>query len=215
MEHENKPSESINAIKSVGEPKQKNFLISLLSILLLISVLIAGIFAYQTQKFVKELQSIRNERLTISTPVATQTSDPTTDWETYTGQNFLFKYPTGLSLEKTENKIIVRIDAPDIKAVEGICPRYLAFSIKDKDSVIKTVKNKYSCVHETLIKNENIFIESQYYDGQDDINKAILSTFKFTESVACTMDAKICPDGSAVGRSGPKCEFAPCPTPKS
>ncbi len=28
---------------------------------------------------------------------------------------------------------------------------------------------------------------------------------------ACTMDAKVCPDGSAVGRSGPNCEFAPCP----
>jgi len=29
--------------------------------------------------------------------------------------------------------------------------------------------------------------------------------------VACTMDAKICPDGSAVGRIGPNCKFAPCP----
>ena len=29
--------------------------------------------------------------------------------------------------------------------------------------------------------------------------------------VACTMDAKICPDGTAVGRTGPNCEFAPCP----
>ncbi len=29
--------------------------------------------------------------------------------------------------------------------------------------------------------------------------------------VACTMDAKICPDGSAVGRIGPNCEFAACP----
>lgn len=28
---------------------------------------------------------------------------------------------------------------------------------------------------------------------------------------ACTMDARICPDGSAVGRTGPNCEFAPCP----
>ena len=28
--------------------------------------------------------------------------------------------------------------------------------------------------------------------------------------VACTSEAKICPDGSAVGRSGPNCEFAPC-----
>lgn len=29
--------------------------------------------------------------------------------------------------------------------------------------------------------------------------------------VACTMEAKLCPDGSYVGRSGPNCEFAPCP----
>lgn len=28
---------------------------------------------------------------------------------------------------------------------------------------------------------------------------------------ACTMEAKICPDGSAVGRIGPNCEFAACP----
>lgn len=32
------------------------------------------------------------------------------------------------------------------------------------------------------------------------------------EPVACTMDAKMCPDGSYVGRTGPKCEFAACPT---
>ncbi len=30
--------------------------------------------------------------------------------------------------------------------------------------------------------------------------------------VACTADAKMCPDGSAVGRMGPSCEFAPCPS---
>jgi hypothetical protein len=29
---------------------------------------------------------------------------------------------------------------------------------------------------------------------------------------ACTMEAKLCPDGSAVGRTGPNCEFAECPT---
>lgn len=31
------------------------------------------------------------------------------------------------------------------------------------------------------------------------------------EQVACTMDAKLCPDGSYVGRQGPNCEFAACP----
>jgi hypothetical protein len=28
---------------------------------------------------------------------------------------------------------------------------------------------------------------------------------------ACTQEAKICPDGSSVGRTGPNCEFAACP----
>lgn len=31
------------------------------------------------------------------------------------------------------------------------------------------------------------------------------------EPVFCTMDAKVCPDGSSVGRIAPNCEFAPCP----
>jgi hypothetical protein len=29
--------------------------------------------------------------------------------------------------------------------------------------------------------------------------------------VACVMDAKICPDGTSVGRVPPNCEFAACP----
>ena len=31
------------------------------------------------------------------------------------------------------------------------------------------------------------------------------------DPVMCTMDAKLCPDGSYVSRQGPNCEFAPCP----
>lgn len=42
----------------------------------------------------------------------------------------------------------------------------------------------------------------QTYDGADEPG-----------GVACTMEAKQCPDGSYVGRQGPKCEFAPCPIP--
>lgn len=32
------------------------------------------------------------------------------------------------------------------------------------------------------------------------------------DQVACTLEAKLCPDGSSVGRVPPNCEFAPCPT---
>jgi len=31
------------------------------------------------------------------------------------------------------------------------------------------------------------------------------------QQTACTEEAKVCPDGSAVGRTGPNCEFAECP----
>jgi hypothetical protein len=30
---------------------------------------------------------------------------------------------------------------------------------------------------------------------------------------ACNADAMLCPDGSSVGRTGPKCEFQACPSP--
>lgn len=33
------------------------------------------------------------------------------------------------------------------------------------------------------------------------------------EPVACAQDAKLCPDGSYVSRTAPRCEFAPCPNP--
>jgi len=49
--------------------------------------------------------------------------------------------------------------------------------------------------------------------GTKDITDQILSTFKFTDQgqIACTQEAKQCPDGSYVGRTGPNCEFAVCP----
>ncbi|MDO8739962.1 MAG: hypothetical protein Q7J54_00115 [Candidatus Woesearchaeota archaeon] len=38
-----------------------------------------------------------------------------------------------------------------------------------------------------------------------------LFTEKRENPVACTQEAKICPDGSSVGRTGPNCEFTKCP----
>jgi hypothetical protein len=36
-----------------------------------------------------------------------------------------------------------------------------------------------------------------------------------TPQTACTQEAKMCPDGSAVGRTGPNCEFAKCALPNA
>ena len=40
----------------------------------------------------------------------------------------------------------------------------------------------------------------------------LISSYPKTKMVTCTQEARVCPDGSSVGRSGPKCEFAACPT---
>lgn len=46
-----------------------------------------------------------------------------------------------------------------------------------------------------------VFIVGRPSDNDDDNSKRI----------SCTMEAKLCSDGSAVGRTGPACAFAPCP----
>ena len=40
----------------------------------------------------------------------------------------------------------------------------------------------------------------------------LIISIQSSQPKACTEEAKICPDGSAVGRVPPNCEFAPCPS---
>lgn len=49
-----------------------------------------------------------------------------------------------------------------------------------------------------------------YYLGKLPNKSIITPTPTISQQKACTMDAKICPDGSSVGRVLPNCEFAPC-----
>jgi len=39
----------------------------------------------------------------------------------------------------------------------------------------------------------------------------LIILFLPTSPQACTAEAKLCPDGTAVGRTGPNCEFESCP----
>jgi len=44
------------------------------------------------------------------------------------------------------------------------------------------------------------------------VTDALVVAGESTGSYECQADAMICPDGSTVGRQGPKCEFAACPS---
>lgn len=232
-------------------PKQSNFLVTLLSILLLISCLIAGFFAYQTQNLVKELTKQRNIVET------TETTKTKPDYETYNDSVYKYSlnYPKGWSVTPTPSEGfggVASFISPDKKNkfeigkhIEKISQNQTLKEYFDSKQLetIDVVDQKdinlgnYSFlrlvvpiiqgnsvwkygIYYTFEDNQNVyFIEYYTNDYTKDIAMVdeIVSTFKIdTENtVACTMEAKICPDGSAVGRSGPKCEFAPCPTSKS
>lgn len=93
-----------------SRPNANNFLVVLLSVLLFISVSIAGFFAYQTQMLVKELMSLKSSPSPVvqvsteptiePTSVVRATSDPTADWKTYTNtkDGYTLKYPSNLGL---------------------------------------------------------------------------------------------------------------------
>lgn len=53
-------------------------------------------------------------------------------------------------------------------------------------------------------------IVAGFYFGRLSLERPDLIPSLEPTGVNCTMEALLCPDGSAVGRVGPNCEFAPC-----
>ena len=63
-----------------------------------------------------------------------------------------------------------------------------------------------------LSKSQNPTPNPSASSGQDaQPNPSAKNSNNNNNPIVCTQDAKQCPDGSYVGRTGPKCEFAPCP----
>ncbi|HZJ42021.1 MAG TPA: Gmad2 immunoglobulin-like domain-containing protein [Patescibacteria group bacterium] len=75
--------------------------------------------------------------------------------------------------------------------------------------------NTYSNKGSLILQKDNPSGLSQNDDALEipivfDLNTNTSTTTPPGSPVFCTMEAKLCPDGSAVGRSGPNCEFTPC-----
>lgn len=219
---------------TVAEPvnKQSSFIVILLSSLLIISCLIAGFFAWKTQQLVKELRTMNNDLKPTPVAAATPTPDPTADWKTYTDTKLGYSIQYPYELAENNNPIVSQVNlvgselsisitwsqhAAD-QGNAGGCLTACSSVSKDGGYNLTLLKQLPKTTNNTgFIIKASATIDN--VKNRNDIDQ-ILSTFKFIEPeasssplpVACTMDAKICPDGSAVGRSGPKCEFTPCPT---
>ena len=80
--------------------------------------------------------------------------------------------------------------------------------------------NKFGPALFVVNEDKLIWISSWIDDNNNQTINRVFQSFTFSEpvsaispsqpQVACTADAKICPDGSSVGRVPPDCEFAAC-----
>jgi len=107
-------SSQTTVMQTVDEkPKKNNFLVILLSILMLLALAIAGFFAYQTQKLAKELSEFKNQNLATPTsepestfPMYTEPNSPIADWKTYKVNELgiEFKLPKQLGMLENSGK---------------------------------------------------------------------------------------------------------------
>jgi len=205
----NSPQTMENTVPPVT--RNNSFLVTLLSLLLLLAVATAGFFAYQTQSLVKELTDYKTTQT--PTPTPTDSPSPVSDLKTYKNDKYSFeiKYSSDFEVLDDEKNLYGWPNAV-VLFYKGGQSYDMAVEVWNSKA---EYQSKYSDVSNlTIYKTED-----GKYITLSNINKdfevdELISSFKFIETstkVSCTMDAKICPDGSSVGRIPPDCEFAPCP----
>lgn len=193
------PSQFVKQTDS-GKPKNgSNFLVTFLSLLLLLAVGAAGFFAWQTQNLVKQVNELKSQPTPESSATPQATTDPTADWKTYTNTEYGFslKYP-----QENDSKI-------EFSLVEnyegGYCYQWTHMSNIDiagkkvrvdsgsytgqPEDICKDTDNKDSNVVQAFLPIEGsvelfISIHSSSTNKETLLEKMdqILSTFEFTNT---------------------------------
>lgn len=194
-------------------------------IITIVAILAIGGVVFVTQK--KEVKAP-----VIIDPMAT--TNETKDWKKYTNSElgFEFNYPVNWII--TSNFPLLIISSENYKMLENF---RLGKESHPVNSFNVKIDLDAGCFESSGTKEVFVFngIPAEQFTQEDeagmvkficinnlnntyriegltgDTEKKILSTFKFisttTSPIACTMDAMMCPDGTYVGRTGPKCEF--------
>jgi hypothetical protein len=160
------------------------------------------------------------------------------DWFTHPETKQLYGYNTNISypvdnpstqdfIENQKANISIALSSNNGESLDKIAQSkinspYSPFSNETRDTKIdgeNAIVLTFKSGGEYLLVNhgKNYYSISGFNpEGNEEINTTIdqiISTFKFIEiGQVCTQEAKICPDGSSVGRTAPNCEFASCPT---
>mgnify|MGYP001558259781 CR=1 FL=1 len=205
--------------------QMKNPLVLIMSVLLVITVVIAGLFYFQIKKSSKELSKYQAQ----TSPTPSITPDPTSNWKTYINDKFgvEFRYPIGWPVPKEllqsinfNGKLIIvkgpfydqalqrdlNFDEYAVRSYGDETPRY-DFNMNGligKRGLENSVSNYSNIV--VLAKDNkstDIITISYIYDPKKEDGKVfdqILSTFKFLdaggEGQFCGgIAGAVCPEG--------------------
>lgn len=92
-------------------------------------------------------------------------------------------------------------------------PTHLSYEFIPEDQGCRTFPGAIQPIRTGTLKLTVHDLHFSDIDSQDPtMSETVTRTVLSDDEVACTMDAKLCPDGSYVGRTGPNCEFATCPS---
>ncbi len=91
-------------------------------------------------------------------------------------------------------------------------PTHLSYEFTTEDRGCRTFPAAIQPIRTGTLKLTAQDLHFSDLDSQDPtMTETVTLTVLPDDEVACTMEARECPDGSFVGRTGPNCEFAACP----
>lgn len=217
-------------------PKDNHWItIASMALFVLLSLGVIVFLYYQNQQLKSIIASYQTP---IASPTPTASPDPTADWKTYSSVEWKYniRYPSDWKIITAEKPTIHLLPPDSSTPSDGSVTISLSYqekpaspywfknplpldpSVYDRSSW--AIKNNDSD-EITFWKNQTSVLCQPTFNTtvNKDIYAQILSTFKFTDAtaspsakpMACTQEARLCSDGSSVRRTGPNCEFAPCP----
>ena len=224
------------ALPELPPEKEKKHLPKFVSLIVLIILVGGGACGYVW--YSQSVQQIGDEIIPVFTPRVDSSTSLTTSWKTYTNARFGFSllYPASLNyvdnssktygdgssgnvefnyLSGTKQRAFSIIINPSGMGLGEGCENSITSSKVINGATVSYVDYCGLVVSQfsqkgnfyVLISDSSNFSQTQF--------EQILSTFKFTKpsqgQTACTQEAKQCPDGSYVSRTGPNCEFTACP----
>jgi hypothetical protein len=202
------------------QAKKDNHGITILSMAVFVILSLAAVvfLYYQNQ----QLKNMLADYQKVPSPAPTITPSPISS-----SKKFTLDWPeecqTDGALECSKDGFKIGIILEALARGAEVAPKIANLKIGDftwERRLFITDTNEYATY--LLDQESDILIQVNYYPysiAAQNYFEQILSTFKLLGASpspsmkACTMEARVCPDGSSVGRTGPNCEFAPCPTP--